>query len=57
VPALILCRRHDPQFPPTCSEELARRIKDAELVFFERSGDFPFIEEPEAFCSAVRSFL
>jgi hypothetical protein len=57
VPSLILCGRHDPQFPPTCSEELAREIHGAELVFFERSGHYPFIEEPEAFWSAVASFL
>jgi proline iminopeptidase len=57
VPALILCGRHDPQFPPTCSEELAREIHGAQLVFFERSGHYPFIEEPEAFWSAVTSFL
>jgi pimeloyl-ACP methyl ester carboxylesterase len=36
LPALILCGRHDPQFPPTCSEELAREIQGAQLVFFER---------------------
>jgi hypothetical protein len=45
------------QFPPTCSEELAREIHGAQLIFFERSGHYPFIEEPEAFWSAVASFL
>jgi proline iminopeptidase len=57
VPTLILCGRHDPQYPPTCSEELARGITDAELIFFERSGHFPFIEEPGPFWSSVATFL
>lgn len=57
VPALILCGRHDPQYPPACSAELAHGIKGARLVFFERSGHFPYIEEPDAFRSAVDDFL
>jgi proline iminopeptidase len=57
VPTLILCGRHDPQYPPTCSEELARGISDAELIVFERSGHYPFLEEPAAFWSAVGIFL
>ena len=54
---LILCGRQDPQFPPARSEELARNIKHATLIFFERSGHFPFIEEPETFWSAIAKFL
>jgi proline iminopeptidase len=57
VPTLILCGRHDPQFPPTCSEDLSRHITSAEAIFFERSGHYPFIEEPDAFWSAVAHFL
>jgi len=57
VPTLILCGRHDPQYPPTCSEELARSITGAQLIFFERSGHFPFIEEPEPFWSSVATFM
>lgn len=54
---MILCGRHDPQYPPACSMELARGIKNARVIFFERSGHFPYIEEPEAFWSAVAAFL
>jgi len=57
VPTLILCGAHDPQFPPACSEELARKIQNAELAFFERRGHYPFIEEPDAFWSAVSRFI
>jgi proline iminopeptidase len=57
VPTLILCGRHDPQYPPACSEELARGIAGSRVAWFERSGHFPFIEEPEAFWGAVGDFL
>jgi pimeloyl-ACP methyl ester carboxylesterase len=57
VPTLVLCGRDDPQFPPACSAELAAGIHDAELVWFQRSGHYPFIEEPEAFWAAVGQFL
>lgn len=53
---LILCGRHDPQFPVPCSEELAAAIPNARLVLFERSGHFPFIEEPGAFWAALEEF-
>lgn len=56
-PALILVGRHDPQYPPACSEELAAGIPHAWLIYFERSGHYPFIEEPEAFWPAVGDFL
>ncbi len=57
APALILCGRHDPQYPPVCSEQLAAGITDAELVWFERSGHYPFIEESDAFWATVGRFL
>jgi pimeloyl-ACP methyl ester carboxylesterase len=57
VPTLILCGRHDPQYPPACSEELAAGINGAELVWFESSGHYPYIDEPEAFFAAVGQFL
>lgn len=54
---LVVCGQHDPQYPPACSEELAAGIRHAALVSFERSGHFPFIEEPEAFWATVDAFL
>lgn len=57
VPTLILCGRHDPQYPLTCSEELGRGIKHARMIVFEHSGHFPYIEQPEQFWSATRDFL
>ena len=57
APTLILCGRYDPQFPPSCSEELAVGIGTARTVYFECSGHYPFIEEPEAFWAVVEAFL
>ncbi|MGV1030509.1 MAG: alpha/beta fold hydrolase [Dermatophilaceae bacterium] len=57
VPTLILCGRQDPQYPPACSQELARGIPESRVVWFDHSGHFPFREEPDAFWHAVELFL
>jgi pimeloyl-ACP methyl ester carboxylesterase len=57
APTLVLVSRFDPQMPPACGEELARGIRDARPVRFERSGHYPFVEEPEPFWSSVSAFL
>jgi proline iminopeptidase len=57
APTLVLVGRHDPEAPPPCSEELASGIPDARLVIFERSGHFPFVEEPSLFAEAVEGFF
>lgn len=57
APALILCGRHDPQFPIACSRQLAEGIAGARTGTFESSGHYPFIEETEAFWSAVDAYL
>jgi pimeloyl-ACP methyl ester carboxylesterase len=57
APTLVLVGRHDPQFPMACSDELHARIEDSRLNVLERSGHYPFIEEPQAFWTAVDDFL
>ena len=57
IPVLLLCGREDPQFPPACSQELAEKIRHARLIFFRRSGHYPFLEEPEKFWAATTAFL
>jgi proline iminopeptidase len=57
APTLLLCGRHDPQFPPAASQELADGIQNAHLIWFEKSGHFPFIEESESFWRAIANFL
>jgi proline iminopeptidase len=57
APTLIMVGCHDPQYPPSASEELAAGIPNARLVHFEHSGHYPFIEEPEPFWALVADFL
>jgi proline iminopeptidase len=57
VPTLIICGRHDPQFPLACSKELAAGIPDSRLEICGQSGHYPFLEEPDVFWDAVRAFL
>ncbi|MGZ3587647.1 MAG: alpha/beta fold hydrolase [Candidatus Limnocylindrales bacterium] len=57
VPTLVLCGRADPQYPAACSAELAAGIAGSRLAWFDRSGHFPFIEEPAPFWAALAGFL
>ena len=58
VPTLVLAGRHDFVMPAdVTAEPLAAAVPGAELVVFEDSGHFPFIEENEAFLRVVRRFL
>ncbi len=56
-PTLILCGRHDSQFPLAAAEELAQGIPKASLIVFERSNHFPFIEERVEFWQVVAKFM
>jgi pimeloyl-ACP methyl ester carboxylesterase len=57
TPVLVLCGAQDPQFPVACSRQLATGARGARLVVFDRSGHYPFVEEPEVFWGAVGAFL
>jgi len=57
VPTLILSGRHDFFCPPSQAERMRRGIRGSELVVFEQSGHYPFVEEAEAFRHAVRGWL
>jgi proline iminopeptidase len=57
APALVLVGRHDVFCPPSQAERLRCGIPNAEMIVFERSGHYPFVEEAEAFRGAVRSWL
>ena len=57
APALVLSGRHDWVSPPDEGpSELADGL-GAEHVVFERSGHFPFMEEPEAFVDVFGRWL
>jgi proline iminopeptidase len=57
APTLVLCGRYDLMTTPECAKRLSTGIPGAELVWFENSGHFPAIEEPDAFVSALRGFF
>ena len=58
VPTLILSGREDWITPPAQGgERLHAGLPNSELVIFEESGHFPFIEEPERFNAVVKDWV
>jgi proline iminopeptidase len=56
-PVLILAGRHDRTCALDGSEAMAKGIRDAQLVVFERSAHSAFIEERDRYVDAVDAFL
>ncbi len=56
-PTLIIGGRYDPYATPGFSYRLQKTIVGSRVVIFERSGHFPFLEEPEEFTRVVEQFL
>jgi pimeloyl-ACP methyl ester carboxylesterase len=54
---LILVGRNDWVCPPIISERIHRAIVNSELKIFERTGHFPWIEEPREFFASISEFL
>ncbi len=57
VPTMVAVGKWDAILPVSHSEVLHKAIPGAELVVFDRSGHFPFIEERDRFLEVIRSFL
>jgi proline iminopeptidase len=58
LPVLLVHGRHDRMHPPELTAApLAEGLRQAELVVFEESGHYPFIEEPERFARVVGRWL
>jgi proline iminopeptidase len=57
VPVLILCGRHDWITPVSQSKILNEKIYNSELVIFENSGHWVYIEEEELFLNTVNEWL
>ena len=57
APALVLTGRADRICPPHLAEEMAAALPRSEFKVFEYSGHRPFIEEPDAWASAVVDFM
>lgn len=57
VPAVVVCGRADQVTPPECSEDLARLIPAARLVWVEGAGHMTLLEQPQAVAQALRELL
>jgi proline iminopeptidase len=56
-PMLVIAGRHERTCPLAASQAIAAAVPGAELVVLEHSAHMGFVEEPEAYVSAVRRFL
>ena len=56
-PVLVLAGRHDRTCAVAASQDMARRLPNAELVVFENSAHMMFAEEQDRFLTTVRHFL
>ncbi len=57
IPTLVMACRDDFITPPEQSERIQQAIPGAELVIFEESGHFPFVEEPAKYFDVVTGFV
>jgi proline iminopeptidase len=57
MPVLIIAGRHDGAAQPAGLRELAGRLPNARFVEYDRSGHFPYLDEPDRFAREVASFL
>jgi pimeloyl-ACP methyl ester carboxylesterase len=57
VPALVCVGRYDPQTPWPDNAAIAATLPAGRLEVFERSGHYPFVEEPDRFTAVVAAFL
>lgn len=56
-PVLVLAGRHDRTCAVGASEDMARRLANAELVVFKNSAHMIFAEEQDRYLATVRQFL
>lgn len=56
-PAIVICGRHDGQYPVKRHEFLAELIPYAELDVIEQAGYLPTLEAPEAVCDSLRRWM
>jgi proline iminopeptidase len=56
-PVLVLAGRHDRTCSVAGAEAIADRVPGAELIVFEHSGHMTYVEEEDAYVSAVRDFI
>ncbi len=56
-PTLIVWGAHDRTFPPSLANVFSDSIAGSRLVVYDKSGHFPFLDEPERFNRDVAEFL
>lgn len=56
APTLLIWGRQDIVTPPEAAEGFKRLIKKSKLVWFERCGHAPMIEQPDQFAEALLAF-
>ena len=56
-PALVLWGRHDPYLPVAHAERQRAAFPRAEVRVLERSGHWPFVDDPIAVRDAIVGFL
>lgn len=57
MPVLIVVGRHDYQVGMEAPQDLARRLPNARLLVYEKSGHHLHLDEPERFAREVTAFL
>ena len=57
VPTLVLVGRHDVLASPPQARRIASRIAGSQLVEFDDSGHFPWLDQPEHFFTVVAEWL
>ena len=57
TPTLIICGRYDVQCPLIYSQEMAELIPGAQLVIFESSNHYPFLEEKARFHRVYKDYI
>ncbi len=57
IPTAVLHGRQDTLLPLAGGEQLTKGIKGATLTVFDNSGHAPFLEEPDAFNTALTALL
>lgn len=57
TPTLLVAGGGDAITPPEASMALQRNIPGADLVVLQRSGHFPWIEQPQEFAAAIKNLI
>ena len=56
-PALVLWGRHDPYLPAGLAERQRDAFPRADVRVLERSGHWPFVDDPVTVAAAIEQFL